>query len=173
MKLRHTLTALLTALTGAYALTTATPIAPNKQTPQAIGIERTITASTQTSQKPTTPNAPLEDTILTVLSEHVPAKITHYCNCIECCDKTEDDPAYGITASGRRAANGMIAAPREIPFGSTITINGKKYTVEDRGGAIMKDDGLHRFDIWCETHDEALERGVIKTDVIITYPTKR
>lgn len=57
--------------------------------------------------------------------------ITGYDICEECCGKTD-----GITASGAVAQVGRtIAAPREIPFGTTLYIEGiGERVVEDRGG---------------------------------------
>lgn len=79
-------------------------------------------------------------------------KITAYCGCAKCCDKTD-----GITASGTHVTAGRtIAAPREIPFGTKIVINGHTYTVEDRGGAIKG----NRIDIYFNSHEEALDYGI-------------
>jgi 3D (Asp-Asp-Asp) domain-containing protein len=79
-------------------------------------------------------------------------KITAYCGCAKCCGKTD-----GITASGTHVTAGRtIAAPKEIPFGTQIIINGHTYTVEDRGGAIKG----NRIDIYFDTHEEALKFGV-------------
>ncbi len=79
-------------------------------------------------------------------------KVTAYCPCAKCCGKTN-----GITASGRKAtANHTVAAPSTFAFGTQIVINGKTYTVEDRGGAIQG----NRIDVFVNTHSEALAWGV-------------
>ena len=84
-------------------------------------------------------------------------KITAYCGCAKCCGKTD-----GITASGTHVTAGRtIAAPKEIPFGTKISINGHVYTVEDRGGAIKG----NRIDIYFETHEEALKFGVQNVEI--------
>ena len=58
-------------------------------------------------------------------------KITAYCPCSKCCGKQT-----GITASGTRATAGRtVAASSQFSFGTKLMINGKEYTVEDRGGA--------------------------------------
>ena len=80
------------------------------------------------------------------------ATITAYCPCAKCCGKFAD----GITASGLKAKTGMIAADKSIPFGTKVWIDGIGDTVvQDRGGAIK---GKH-FDVYCDTHQAALEIG--------------
>ena len=79
-------------------------------------------------------------------------KITAYCACARCCGKSN-----GITASGKRAKAGRtIAAPRGFRFGQKLSINGKTYVVEDRGGAIKG----NRIDLFVNSHSEALRWGV-------------
>ena len=79
-------------------------------------------------------------------------KITAYCACAKCCGKSN-----GITASGTRAKAGRtIAAPRGFKFGQKLSINGKTYVVEDRGGAIKG----NRIDLFVNSHSEALRWGV-------------
>ena len=80
------------------------------------------------------------------------ATITAYCPCAKCCGKFAD----GITASGLKAKTGMIAADKSIPFGTKVWIDGLgDFVVQDRGGAIK---GKH-FDVYCDTHQAALEIG--------------
>lgn len=64
----------------------------------------------------------------------------------------------GITASGRRAKHGTVAADtRYYPFGTVLYIPGYGYgRVEDRGGAIK---GPNRLDVWFSTEREALRWG--------------
>ena len=79
-------------------------------------------------------------------------KVTAYCSCAKCCGKTT-----GITASGTRATAGRtIAAPAKFAFGTKLSLNGKVYTVEDRGGAISG----NRIDLYVSSHAEALAWGV-------------
>ena len=79
-------------------------------------------------------------------------KITAYCSCAKCCGKSN-----GITASGKKAKAGRtIAAPRGFSFGTKLSINGKTYIVEDRGGAIKG----NRIDMYVNSHSEALRWGV-------------
>ena len=79
-------------------------------------------------------------------------KITAYCACAKCCGK-----ATGRTASGTMATAGRtVAAPKNFAFGTKISINGKTYVVEDRGGAIKG----NRIDLFVNSHSEALRWGV-------------
>jgi len=79
-------------------------------------------------------------------------KITAYCSCAKCCGKSN-----GITACGKKAKAGRtIAAPRGFTFGTKLSINGKTYVVEDRGGAIKG----NRIDMYVNSHSEALRWGV-------------
>lgn len=79
-------------------------------------------------------------------------KVTAYCSCYKCCGKTN-----GITASGKKAtSNHTVAAPSTFAFGTQLVINGKTYTVEDRGGAIQG----NRIDIYMDSHAQALAWGV-------------
>lgn len=80
-------------------------------------------------------------------------KVTAYCPCSKCCGKY----ANGITAMGTTAKAGRtVAAPRGYSFGTKLSINGKTYVVEDRGGAIKG----NRLDMYVNTHSEALRWGV-------------
>lgn len=87
-------------------------------------------------------------------------KITHYCLCEKRCGKTD-----GVTASGTKATVGRTIAvdPSVIPYGTEVMIDGVVYTAEDTGGAISG----KRIDILCESHQEAIDRGVIEREVFI------
>ena len=79
-------------------------------------------------------------------------KVTAYCSCAKCCGKVT-----GRTASGAHAVAGQtVAASGQFAFGTKLNINGKEYTVEDRGGAIQG----NRIDIYMNSHAEALAWGV-------------
>ena len=88
-------------------------------------------------------------------------KLTAYCSCSKCCGKW----ANGITASGKTArANHTIAADTSVlPFGTEVYIDGQKYVVEDRGGAIKG----NRIDIYYGSHSEAYNHGVKYKEVYI------
>lgn len=80
-------------------------------------------------------------------------KITAYCPCSICCGKY----ASGYTASGTKATEGRtVAAPSNLAFGTKLIINGKEYTVEDRGGSVK---GNH-IDMYVDSHAQALKWGV-------------
>lgn len=86
--------------------------------------------------------------------------VTHYCPCYACCGKTD-----GITFTGTQATEGRTIAvdPDVIPLGSTVVIDGQEYVAEDVGGAIR---GM-RIDKYMESHDEALDAGVVQAEVWI------
>ena len=90
-------------------------------------------------------------------------KITHYCICKKCCGKDPDHPAYGITASGRKAEPYLsVAVDRSIiPLGSEVIIdygngNVDSYRADDVGGAIKG----NRIDVCVEDHQTGRELGV-------------
>ena len=78
----------------------------------------------------------------------------------------------GLTASGKMAAPGTIAADtRYYPFGTVMNIPGYGVgVVQDRGGAIK---GKHRLDVWFPSEREALEWGRKKNvPVTVRKPEK-
>ena len=81
--------------------------------------------------------------------------ITHYCPCAQCCG-----PGGGkVTASGTTPKAGRTVGvnPNIIPYGTKLRIGGKDgYVAEDTGGGI----GTYHLDIFCNTHQEALNAGV-------------
>ena len=84
------------------------------------------------------------------------ATITHYCNCSTCCGVW----AGGGTASGTTPTAGRTVAA-DLPFGTRLLINGHEYIVEDRGVSGCW------VDIYCDSHAEALARGMYQTEVYI------
>ena len=84
-------------------------------------------------------------------------RITYYCNCEICCGGW----AGGATASGATPCAGWTVANGSLPFGTRVLINGHEYCVEDRGV------GGEAFDIYCDSHDQALSGGLYYTDVYI------
>ena len=84
------------------------------------------------------------------------ATITHYCNCSACCGQR----AGGGTASGTTPTAGRTVAA-DLPFGTRLLINGQEYIVEDRGVSGCW------VDIYCDSHAEALARGMYQTEVYI------
>lgn len=85
-------------------------------------------------------------------------RITHYCNCARCCGQW----AGGPTASGVMPVAGRTIAvdPSVIPLGSEVLINGNIYIAEDTGVSG------YWIDIYCNSHSEALNRGMYYTEVM-------
>lgn len=81
---------------------------------------------------------------------------TAYCSCSKCCGRWAD----GLTATGKRAQWGIIAADwLLLPRGTRVGLScfpGQVFVVEDRGGAIRGE----RIDIWHPSHRSALRFGV-------------
>lgn len=93
---------------------------------------------------------------LVVMAE---AEITAYCPCDKCCTPFKGK-VRGVTASGNIATEGRtVAAPKILPFGTKIVLEGKTLIVEDRGGAIHSDDGRLRLDVYFQEHKSALAFG--------------
>lgn len=86
--------------------------------------------------------------------------VTHYCPCYVCCNKTD-----GITYTGTKATEGRTIAvdPEVIPLGSIVIMDGEEYVAEDVGGAIKG----NRIDKYMESHQDALNAGVVQADVWI------
>ena len=87
------------------------------------------------------------------------------------CDKSPDDPEYGITASGEYVREWhTIAAGPELPMGTMVYIpyfadrpNKGVFVVKDRGGAIDNGD----LDIYMTTAKAAFKHGDPNLDVYI------
>lgn len=86
--------------------------------------------------------------------------ITAYCACVKCCGKSD-----GITASGTKATQGRTVACNVLPFGTEVIINGHTYIVEDTGSQSVM--GNHTFDIFFNSHEEALIHGRKYVEVFV------
>jgi 3D (Asp-Asp-Asp) domain-containing protein len=86
--------------------------------------------------------------------------VTHYCSCEKCCGKSD-----GITFTGTTAEEGKTIAvdPEIIPLGSTVIMDGQEYIAEDIGGAIKG----NRLDIFMNSHQAALQAGVVQAEVYV------
>ena len=65
--------------------------------------------------------------------------ITFYDLSVESCGKTANDPAYGVTYSGKTAKQGVTVAvdPKQIPLGTSLYIEGLGHRIaQDIGGGI-------------------------------------
>ena len=98
------------------------------------------------------------------------ATVSHYCICKKCCGKSEDHPAYGITASGREAVPYYSVAvdPYLIPLGSEVHLefeDGERLVcrADDTGSAITGT----RIDLCVSDHQEALNLGLRKATVYV------
>jgi len=77
-------------------------------------------------------------------------KLTAYCNCSICCGRWSGGP----TASGTAPTEGRTVAMAGVPFGTKLIINGRIYTVEDRGTPYG------HVDIYISDHDACNQFGV-------------
>jgi 3D (Asp-Asp-Asp) domain-containing protein len=97
--------------------------------------------------------------------------VTAYTLSYESCGKYPDDPAYGITASGKYVKEWRtIATGKNIPFGTRIYIpyfkdkpNKGIFVAEDRGGAI----GSYNIDVYMANNKNAFEFGRRNLEVYI------
>ena len=89
-------------------------------------------------------------------------RVTGYCPCVRCCGKTD-----GITADGtnaRTCPDRVVSAPRGIPFGTNLWIDGVgSVVVHDRGGKIKG----RRMELFFQDHQAALDWGVQQRRVFI------
>lgn len=100
----------------------------------------------------------------------IKVELTAYSN-----DKRCSDNWNSQTAMGTETRVGVVAAPKNIPFGSKLYIPELKnykedgiFDVEDRGGAIkVKKDGTYIIDVWMPTYEEAVQFGRKTTTVYI------
>ena len=109
-----------------------------------------------------------EDVPEEINKQWVTFELSAYCPCKYCCDTYT-----GITASGLNVEVGMCAAPDNIPFDSICVIPelGMELNVQDRGGYIVNTyDGLVRLDVYCNSHEEALEFGRRVIEGYVIYP---
>ena len=109
-----------------------------------------------------------EDVLEEINKQWVTFELSAYCPCEYCCDTYT-----GITASGLNVEVGMCAAPDNIPFDSICVIPelDMELNVQDRGGYIINTyDGLVRLDVYCNSHEEALEFGRRVVEGYVIYP---
>ena len=94
--------------------------------------------------------------------------ITHYCPCAQCCGVGGGK----VTASGTTPTVGRTVGvnPRLIPYGTRLQIGDvDTYVAEDTGGGI----GWNHIDVFCGSHQEALNAGVGWYDVWSIRTEKR
>lgn len=91
------------------------------------------------------------------VGQKINGRYTHYCACATC-----NGNSRGITSSGKKISNGMAdpyyVACNWLPLGSVIKVDGKNYTVVDRGGSGLSTVG--RIDIFTpEGHNACYKYG--------------
>ena len=74
-----------------------------------------------------------------------------------------NSPQSRVTASGMHTREGIVACPRQYPFGTRFKIDGKVYECQDRTSIKYGD----RFDIWKPSRMAARTFGRRKLDIIL------
>ena len=89
--------------------------------------------------------------------------ISHYCreNYPHICNN--GDATYTATMTVPTPGRTIAVDPSVIPYGTEVIINGNTYIAEDCGGAIKG----NRIDVLCDTHEEALQKGMQTAEVFI------
>lgn len=154
-KLNAILALILAALIAGVALVISAKAAEKPTTPPSSA----ITDNGQLSGDDTPAQEPLRLDQAHVLEN---VTVTHYCICQRCCGKPPDHPAYGITASGRRATPYVSVAvdPSVIPLGADVLVDYGDgeihyYRADDTGSGV----GSRHIDLCVGSHAEALQMG--------------
>lgn len=112
----------------------------------------------------------IEDALLVQATRIDSVTVTHYCTCQKCCGKPPDHPAYGITASGRKATPYVSVAvdPSVIPLGSDVLVDYgdgviEYYRADDTGSGV----GGKHIDLCVSSHQEARNLGVRTATVYV------
>lgn len=154
-KLNAILTLILAALIAGVALVISAKAAEKPTTPPSSA----ITDNGQLSGDDTPAQEPLRLDQAHVLEN---VTVTHYCICQRCCGKAPNHPAYGITASGRRATPYVSVAvdPSVIPLGADVLVDYGDgeihyYRADDTGSGV----GSRHIDLCVGSHAEALQMG--------------
>ena len=154
-KLNAILALILAALIAGVALVISAKAAEKPTTPPSSA----ITDNGQLSGDDTPAQEPLRLDQAHVLEN---VTVTHYCICQRCCGKAPDHPAYGITASGRRATPYVSVAvdPSVIPLGADVLVDYGDgeihyYRADDTGSGV----GSRHIDLCVGSHAEALQMG--------------
>lgn len=116
----------------------------------------------------------IEDALLSQATKIENVTVSHYCLCKKCCGKSPDHPAYGITASGRKATPYVTVAvdPAKIPLGSDVLVDYgdgviEYYRADDTGSGV---NGNH-IDLCVSTHEEARNLGLRNATIYFVPPT--
>ena len=148
-KLNAILALILAALIAGVALVISAKAAEKPTTPPSSA----ITDNGQLSGDDTPAQEPLRLDQAHVLEN---VTVTHYCICQRCCGKAPDHPAYGITASGRRATPYVSVAvdPSVIPLGADVLVDYGDGEIHTGSGV-----GSRHIDLCVGSHAEALQMG--------------
>lgn len=132
--------------------------------------EVTVNKIEKVEDKPKTVDVKVEKSV-----QIIPIILSFYTNSLEDCSSTAGISASGknlVQASRENSSITYVAAPKNIPFGTRINVNGLgTCEVVDRGSAIKwvyTKDGTRclRLDVFVykATKKQLLDRGVIKTN---------
>ena len=159
---------ILAALTGCVALAisvkaTEEPTTPMADEPAVFDAGRLPGDETLAQDPSEAPENELIEEALLAKSHRIDnVTVTHYCVCQRCCGKAPNHPAYGVTASGRRATPYVSVAvdPSVIPLGADVLVDYGDgeihyYRADDTGSGV----GGRHLDLCVGSHDEALQMG--------------
>lgn len=158
---------ILAGLTGCVALAisakaTEEPTTPMADDPAVFDTGR-LPGDDTPAQEPEEPENELIEAALLASAHRLDnVTVTHYCICQRCCGKSPDHPAYGITASGRRATPYVSVAvdTSVIPLGADVLVDYGDgeihyYRADDTGSGVTD----RHIDLCVGSHDEALQMG--------------
>lgn len=96
-----------------------------------------------------------EEIVITPTRIPVMLEVSFYDSCTLC------TPGLGITASGKQVEYGMVALPKDIPFGTKVHIPELGTFVNEDTGSFIEytEEGYMRIDVYVESHEKALELG--------------
>lgn len=123
-----------------------------------------ITVSAQEAEAPEVQIFPYEQTFtITAYYSPIPGQERYVRGSLEADKKLNGNGTNG--ADGTPVFPGMIAAPKNIPFGTKMHIPGiGTVAVHDRGGAIVpageRGEKFDRLDVWMGAGDEGLNRAL-------------
>ena len=160
------LTLILAALTAGVAVVVSVKaVAEEPTTPSSSAIidDGRLPGDDTPAQEPEAPENELIEAALLASAHRLDnVTVTHYCICQQCYGKAPDHPAYGITASGRRATPyvSMAVDPSVIPLGADVLVDYgdgelQYYRADDTGSGVK---GNH-IDLCVGNHAEALQLG--------------
>lgn len=99
-------------------------------------------------------------------------KLTAYCSCSLCCgkwannrpvDENGNEIIYGSIGERLQEGYSIAVDPSVIAYNSKVIINDKVYEAQDCGGAIKG----NRIDLYCSSHEDALNHGVKYAEVFL------